>query len=179
MQIKRVVVGTLESNCYVLASQDNGIIIDPGEEAKKIIEAADGLAIDLIIATHRHFDHITALQQVKDLTGARAAIHPLDWVEGFDTELADGQIIGFGAERIRVIHTPGHTPGGCCFLVGDSLFSGDTLFPNGPGNTMFPGGNEQDILSSIRKKLMVLPDATVVYPGHGPTTTIGQERVLY
>jgi glyoxylase-like metal-dependent hydrolase (beta-lactamase superfamily II) len=179
MEIKRIIVGGLDNNCYVLMSGSKGIIIDPGDEAKKIQEAVNGLQIEIILATHRHFDHITALKQVKELTKAEAAIHPLDWVDGFDQKLADGQIIKFGAEQLRVIHTPGHTPGGCCFLVGDKLFSGDTLFPNGPGNTMFPGGNEADILRSIREKLMVLPDATRVYPGHGPETTIGRERALY
>jgi hydroxyacylglutathione hydrolase len=179
MEIKRIIVGTLENNCYVLVSKNKGIIIDPGDEAGKIAETARELQIEMILATHRHFDHITALRRVKELTGAKAAIHPLDWVDGFDAELADGQIIQFGVERLRVIHTPGHTLGGCCFLVGEVLFSGDTLFPNGPGNTTFPGGNEQEILRSIREKLMVLPDATIVYPGHGPKTTIGQERALY
>jgi hydroxyacylglutathione hydrolase len=179
MDIKRIVVGGLDNNCYVLISEKKGIIIDPGDEAKRIIAAVQDFSIEMILATHRHFDHITALKSVKDATRANTAIHPLDWVDGFDLELKDGQLIKFGAEMLKVIHTPGHTPGGCCFLAGENLFSGDTLFPNGPGNTMFPGGNEQDILRSIRERLMVLPDATTVYPGHGPETTIGGERALY
>ena len=179
MNIKRIVVGGLDNNCYLLISNNKGIIIDPGDEPEKIVAAAQHLQIEMILATHRHLDHITALKQVKDVTGANAAIHPLDWVPGFDLKLADGQIITFDTETLKVIHTPGHTPGGCCFLVGSNLFSGDTLFPNGPGNTMLPGGDEQAILRSIREKLMVLPDATTVLPGHGPKTTIGQERALY
>jgi len=179
MKIKKIVVGGLESNCYVLQSKKIGLIIDPGDEAQKIIDAAQEIEIKLILATHRHFDHITALQRVKKVVKADAAIHPLDWVDGFDLKLNDGQVIEFGDEALRVIHTPGHTPGGCCFLVGLNLFSGDTLFPNGPGNTMFPGGDERAILRSIREKLMVLPDETVVYPGHGLETTIGKERALY
>ena len=179
MEMKKIIVGGLDNNCYVLISGSKGIIIDPGDEPEKIQKAVKGVRIEIILATHRHFDHITALKQVKETTGAEAAIHPLDWVDGFDRELSDGQTIGFGAEQLKVIHTPGHTPGGCCFLVGSDLFSGDTLFPNGHGNTMFPGGNEADILRSIREKLMVLPDATTVYPGHGPETTIGRERALY
>jgi hydroxyacylglutathione hydrolase len=179
MDINRIVVGGLDNNCYVLISDNRGIIIDPGDDAAKIAGAVQDFQIEIILATHRHFDHITALKQVKDVTGADAAIHPSDWVAGFDMKLIDGQIIKFGVEELKVIHTPGHTPGGCCFLVGGNLFSGDTLFPNGPGNTMFPGGDEQEILRSIREKLMVLPDATKVYPGHGPKTTIGQERALY
>jgi hydroxyacylglutathione hydrolase len=179
MEIKKITVGGLDNNCYVLVSEGNGIIIDPGDEPEKILSGVQELHVEIILATHRHFDHITALKQVKEVTGAEAAIHRLDWVDGFDRELSDGQIITFGAEQLKVIHTPGHTPGGCCFLVGNKLFSGDTLFPNGHGNTMFPGGNEADILRSIREKLMVLPDATMVYPGHGPETTIGRERALY
>lgn len=179
MTINKIVVGGLENNCYVIESESIGIIIDPGDEADKIIEAARGLDIKIILATHRHFDHINALQPVKQAVKAEAAIHSSDWVSGFDIKLDDEQVIAFGNEQLRVIHTPGHTPGGCCFLVGNYLFSGDTLFPNGPGNTAFPGGNEQAILRSIRDKLMKLPDETMVYPGHGLSTTIGKERALY
>ncbi|KPK62837.1 hypothetical protein AMJ83_09520 [candidate division WOR_3 bacterium SM23_42] len=179
MNIERIVVGGLDNNCYIIGSEGTGVIIDPGDEADKIISATRDLEVGLILATHRHFDHINALQQVKKATKAKAAIHPLDWVVGFDVKLEDGQKIQFGEEILSVIHTPGHTPGGCCFLVGKWLFSGDTLFPNGPGNTSFPGGDEQAILQSIRQKLMQLPDDTVVYPGHGAATTIGKERELY
>ena len=179
MNIKRIVVGCMDNNCYIIESERAGVIIDPGDEAKKIIEAARDLEIGLILATHRHFDHINALQQVKNAIGAKAAIHLMDWVAGFDVRLEDGQRIQFGKETLSVIHTPGHTPGGCCILVDKYLFSGDTLFPNGPGNTAFPGGDEQAILRSIREKLMLLPDDTVVYPGHGAATTIGRERRLY
>ncbi len=175
----QLVVGGLQTNCYIVKQGTNGIIIDPGDEPKKIINALTGLEINLILATHRHFDHIGVLKEVKKFTKARAAIHPLDWTPDFDLKLEDGQQIELGTARIKVIHTPGHTPGGCCFLVGNILFSGDTLFPGGPGNTAFPGGNEQVIYKSIREKLLVLPDETKVYPGHGPSTTIGQERALY
>lgn len=179
MTINKIVVGGLGNNCYIVESEKIGIIIDPGDEADKIIKAAQDLDIKMILATHRHFDHINALQQVKQTVKAEAAIHPSDWVSGFDIKLNDAQVIEFGKEQLRVIHTPGHTPGGCCFLVGNDLFSGDTLFPNGPGNTLFTGGDGQAILRSIREKLMVLPDETMVYPGHGPSTTIGRERALY
>lgn len=179
MEIKKIVVGNLENNCYILRSAGTGVIVDPGDEAQKILSAVGDLEITVILATHRHFDHITVLPQIKKALGARAAIHKLDWVDGFDDEIQDGQLIEFGNDHLRVIHTPGHTPGGCCFLTGDVLISGDTLFPNGPGNTSFPGGDEETILKSIREKLMVLPDDTIVYPGHGPETTIGKERSLY
>jgi len=179
MVFERLVVGELESNCYVLKSVGIGIIIDPGAEPDRIINAASGFEIQLILATHRHYDHVDALTEVKKATGAKAAIHPLDWLHGFDLKLQDGQIIKFGDEQITVLHTPGHTPGGCCFLIGTDLFSGDTLFPGGHGNISFRGGDQQAILKSIKEKLLVLPDKTKVHPGHGPATTIGQERSLY
>lgn len=179
MVFERLVVGSLESNCYILKSSNTGIIIDPGAEPDKIINAASGLEIQLILATHRHYDHIDALTEVKKATGAQAAICLLDWVDDFDLKLQDGQRIEFGNEQITVLHTPGHTPGGCCFFIGTDLFSGDTLFPGGHGNISFRGGDQQMILKSIKEKLMVLPDETKVYPGHGPGTTIGQERSLY
>ena len=179
MTFERLAVGGLETNCYILKSGNIGIIIDPGAEAKKIIEKASGLDIILILLTHSHSDHIGALQEIKEAFNARAAVHQLDWRPGFDLELEDNQEIEFGQDRLKVLHTPGHTPGGCCFLVGNNLFSGDTLFPDGPGNTSFPGGDEQAILKSIREKLLKLPDETNVYPGHGACTTIGRERGLY
>lgn len=178
MKIEQIIVGSLETNCYILKKEKCGLIIDPGDEPEKIIKAVAGLKIELILATHKHYDHITGLAPVKEATGALAAIHPLDWGNGFDLKLTDGQILDSCEENIRVIHTPGHTPGGCCFLWNGILFSGDTLFPNGPGATAF-GGSEQAIYKSIREKLLVLPDATKVYPGHGPSTTIGKERSIY
>jgi hydroxyacylglutathione hydrolase len=179
MDIVKITVGALASNCYLVRSAHTGVIIDPGAEADKILAVVRDTRIEMILATHGHFDHVTALQGLKGATGASAAIHAEDWMAGFDLELVDGQIIRFGEETMKVLHTPGHTPGGCCFLVKDRLFSGDTLFPNGPGNTAFPGGDHEVILRGIREKLMVLPDETVVYPGHGPETTIGRERALY
>ncbi|TES94239.1 MAG: MBL fold metallo-hydrolase [Candidatus Cloacimonadota bacterium] len=179
MTFERLIVGGLETNCYILKSGKFGIIIDPGAEAKKISEKASDLDIILILLTHSHSDHIGALQEVKEAFKARAAVHQLDWRPGFDLELVDNQEIEFGEEQLKILHTPGHTPGSCCFLKGNVLFSGDTLFRDGYGNTAFPGGDEQAILRSIREKLLKLPDETNVYPGHGPSTTIGRERGLY
>jgi hydroxyacylglutathione hydrolase len=179
MTIEQLIVGSLETNCYILKSDKKAIIIDPGAEPKKILKVVSGFEVQLILVTHRHYDHIEALKEVKKQTKAKAAIHPLDWTKDFDLKLEDGQQIEFGDDKITVLHTPGHTPGGCCFLIGEYLFSGDTLFPNGPGATSFSGGSEQAIYKSIREKLLVLPDETKVYPGHGLSTTIGNERCLY
>jgi len=179
MTFDRLIVGGLETNCYILKSEGNGIIIDPGAEPERILQKCEGLKIELILATHNHFDHISALNAVKEKTGAKAAIHPLDWTDGFDLRLEDGKRIRLGPDEILCLHTPGHTPGGVCFLVRTDLFSGDTLFLGGPGNTAFPGGDERAIYKSIREKLIVLSDDTKVHPGHGPSTTIGTERRLY
>lgn len=179
MNFKRLVVGGIETNCYILKSKDSGIIIDPGADGRRIIDEVSNLDCEYILITHNHLDHTGALDEVKKSVSAPVAIHPLDWIGNCDMKLEDGQEILFGEDVLNVIHTPGHTPGGCCFLVGKILFSGDTLFPNGPGNTSFSGGDEQAILRSIREKLLVLPDETEVYPGHGLPTTIGKERGLY
>jgi len=179
MVFERIIVGGLNTNCYILKSDNSGIIIDPGAEPQRIIKAVAGVKIQLILISHRHYDHTEGLKSIKAATKAPAAIHPADWSDGFDQKLHDGQIINFGDEKIKVIHTPGHTPGGCCFLIKNILFSGDTIFPGGPGNTSFSGGDERAILKSIKEKLLVLPDETEVYPGHGPATTIGRERSLY
>ncbi len=179
MGFDTLVVGGLETNCYILNNNDKSVIIDPGAEPDRIIRAVSDLNVEIILATHRHYDHIDALDEIITYTKAPSAIHPDDWVDGFDIKLQDGQTIPFGTTAIHVIHTPGHTPGGCCFLLENTLFSGDTLFPGGPGNTSFSGGNERAIYRSIREKLMILPDRTRVCPGHGPSTTIGAERGLY
>jgi hydroxyacylglutathione hydrolase len=179
MRIKKLVVGILQTNCYVLIGKERGIIIDPGEEADRILETVSDLPIDLILLTHNHFDHVRALPAVVDATSAEVAIHPLDKIDAANREIKDGEKISFDGEEILVMHTPGHTPGSCSFSLGKYLFSGDTLFPGGWGNTSFSGGSEKAIFESIREKLMSLPDETIVYPGHGESTTIGEERSLY
>jgi glyoxylase-like metal-dependent hydrolase (beta-lactamase superfamily II) len=179
MDIKKLAVGFLQANCYILVRKQQGIIIDPGGEPGRIIKAVSGLKIDLILLTHNHFDHIEALLPVKESVRSEVAIHAYDMIDIADRELTDGEKIPFGGNEISVIHTPGHTPGSCCFLLEGKLFSGDTLFAGGWGNTMFPGGDERAIFKSIREKIMRLPDETIVYPGHGDSTTIGEEKYLY
>lgn len=178
MIIERLCVGPLQTNCYILKHEKTGIIIDPGDEPEKIIDAVSGLKISLILVTHNHFDHLSAVKEVKKTTGAKAAIHQLDWSQEFDIKLYDGQEIKFSNERIKVLHTPGHTSGSSCFLLNYNLFSGDTLFSMGWGRT-YSLEDEKVILRSIREKLLILPDEIKVYPGHGPSTTIGEERGLY
>lgn len=179
MVIRDLIVGPLQTNCYILINKGCGIIIDPGADSERIIGFISDLQIDLILLTHNHFDHIDGLVPVMDATSAEVAIHPSDMIDVAGKKLKDGEEILFGGERISVIHTPGHTPGSCCFYMKGHLFSGDTLFAGGWGNTVFPGGSEEAIFRSIRNKIMSLPDDTVVHPGHGQETTIGEERYLY
>jgi hydroxyacylglutathione hydrolase len=179
MLIKKLAVGMFQANCYILAGEHQGIIIDPGDEADRILEEVGDLQVDLILLTHNHFDHIGALSPLVAATSAPVAIHPLDVIDTENKDLKDGEKIPFEECEILVMHTPGHSPGSCCFYFGKYLFSGDTLFAGGWGNTAFPGGDEKAIFKSIREKIMSLPDDTVVYPGHGDSTTIGEERSLY
>ncbi|MBN1694148.1 MBL fold metallo-hydrolase [candidate division WOR-3 bacterium] len=179
MNIKKLEVGFLQTNCYILAGENQSMIIDPGDEADRILEAVSGLQVDLILLTHNHFDHVGALSAVVKATSAEVAIHPFDRIDIAGRELKDGENIPFDGKEISVIHTPGHTPGSCCFRFGEYLFSGDTLFSGGWGNTVFPGGDEEAIFGSIREKIMSLPENLIVYPGHGEATTIGEEKPLY
>lgn len=201
MIVKMLVVGPFASNCYVVGSSstEEGIIIDPGAEAGSILRTVqqEGLSISLIVATHAHMDHVDALQAVKERTNAQFALHeaekallsggamrplqslglsPYQSTPEPDRLLKDGDRIDVGDLHFEVLHTPGHSPGGICLSGHGVVFSGDALFNFGIGRTDFPGGSYERLMKGIHEKLMVLPDETIVYPGHGPATTIGDER---
>lgn len=197
MIIETIVVGPFGSNCYVVGSEPTmeGMIIDPGDEAGKILARvkAKKLDIKLIVLTHGHIDHVTALPEVREATGAEVAVHAADAgflrgqrrdsIMGFDYPevpvdrlLQGGDRLTIGGLDFLVLHTPGHTPGGISLLGPGVVFTGDALFNYSIGRTDFPGGSHTQLLNSIHTKLMVLPDSTVVYPGHGPASTIGAER---
>ncbi len=196
MILKQLTVGRFASNCYIVGSESGkeGMIIDPGASTKQILSDVEelGLNIGLIVLTHGHMDHIGAVKGVKEATGAEVAIHAddtrflrrlslstvynLSFPSSPDRLLGDGDSIDIGDLHFTVLHTPGHSPGGICLLGHGVLFSGDTLFNYGIGRTDFPGGSHNQLMNSISTRLMALPDDTVVYPGHGPDTTIGIER---
>jgi hydroxyacylglutathione hydrolase len=190
-------VGPISANCVLVwdPGQGTGVVIDPGEEAERIrtrVEAL-GFKVSAILQTHAHFDHLGAAKVLQDLWGCPVYLHPSDMylVETLDmqtglfgmksipapaiTELHPGDVL-FG---LKVLHTPGHTPGCCCFLgdfeQGPVVISGDTLFQGGVGRTDLWGGHWDQLAASIRTELYTLEDRTLVIPGHGPMTTIGEE----
>jgi len=194
-------VGEMAACCYLAGRAGGaGIIIDPGDEAGRIADdvRAAKLAITHIVLTHGHVDHIGALEQTrKTFPDAKVAIHPDDapllerpslnlslfFGGGIkcapaDLLLREGDAIDVAGVRASVIHVPGHTPGGICLHLPDAgvVFTGDVLFAGGIGRSDFPGGNESQLIDGIRAKLLALPPDTVVYPGHGPASTIGEEK---
>lgn len=201
MLLEHLAVGPLQCNCYVIGNErtQDAIVIDPGDEPDRILAVINsrGLRVAAILHTHAHFDHVGATAPLCEATGAAVWFHEGDrflyehlamqaelfglpapraasvsqWGRG-------GEVFGAGDVSARAIHTPGHTPGSVCFAVDDQrwLFSGDTLFCGGIGRTDLWGGSYEQIIVSIRERLLALPDETVVYPGHGPKSTIGHER---
>jgi glyoxylase-like metal-dependent hydrolase (beta-lactamase superfamily II) len=201
MKVIAMEVGNLGTNCYVVYCEATGkaAVIDPGGDPQAILAviAEHKLTVEWIINTHGHADHVLANLSLKEATGAPLLIHQADaemlnsaqknlssFIGGgatcgpADRLLHEGDMIPVGQFDLKVIHTPGHTPGGICLLAGDVLFSGDTLFAESIGRTDFPGGSYSQLINSIKEKLMVLDDKVAVRPGHGPETTIGWERKM-
>ncbi len=199
MIIRELVVGPIASNCYILGCEKTkkACIIDPGDEADRIIMecAKNSLTVTAIVNTHGHFDHVGANRRVKEVTGAPLYIHKADapmlehlaelakaWGMRMENSppadkfIDEGDIINFGEQSLKVLATPGHSLGSVSLLCGDVVFAGDTLFAGSIGRTDFPGGSHPQLIASVREKLFVLPDSVKVYTGHGPATTIGQEK---
>jgi hydroxyacylglutathione hydrolase len=199
-----VAVGPLQCNCHLLADEASreAVIVDPGDDADEILRRARGYRVRALLHTHCHFDHMTATRRIAEATGAEIMIHRSDKslydslaaqygllgrsfgmnmprpedplpVKRF---LKDGETIPFGPHALRVLHTPGHTQGSCCFHLEGLVLSGDTLFCRSIGRTDLPGGNAEQEAESIRSKLYTLDPETAVYPGHGPPTRIEEER---
>lgn len=180
LEVRSAVVGPLENNVYVAACPRTGraVLIDPADEPDRLLGMVAGLSVEAILVTHGHPDHLGALSALQAAHPVPVRLHPADasraGLPGFHP-LDDGEEIRFGGAALQVIHTPGHTPGSVCFLGGGCLFSGDTLFPGGPGATEGPAAFAR-VIAALRERLFLLPDDTVVLPGHGPATTIGTER---
>lgn len=180
-EIHMVVVGPMDNNVYVLRCRETGdaVLIDAANEHEKLLDLCQRLGVRRVLETHGHWDHIQAVPEVRD-AGYRVGITAQDagMLPSYDDVLEDESVIEVGRLRLHTIHTPGHTPGSMCFRVEGSpiLFSGDTLFPGGPGATKFPGGDFPTIIRSIEDRLFSpLPADTIVLPGHGARTTIGTE----
>jgi hydroxyacylglutathione hydrolase len=195
-------VGLIQTNCYIVGCSETkeGAVIDPGGDPERILAEIErqGLSIKYVLNTHAHFDHTDANGAIVRATGATLALHPLDLpllkasggaaqfglqadpspLPGL--ELQDGDELEVGTLRFQVLHTPGHTPGHVCFFeqAEGVLFDGDVLFYRSIGRTDLPGGSYQRLMDSIQRMLFALPDETVVYSGHGPATTIGDEKRL-
>ena len=199
MIIKILAVGPIMANCFILGCEDTleAAVIDPGDEADRILLtlAEAKLTTKLIINTHGHFDHVGANKRLKEVTGAPILIHPLDksmlsqlaqsaaaWgmtadnSPAPDRELQDGDEVTFGKITLKVLHTPGHTPGGISLYTDSEVFVGDTLFAGSIGRTDFAGGSFETLKESIQQKLFRLGDDLKVYPGHNQVTTIGVEK---
>jgi hydroxyacylglutathione hydrolase len=200
--VKTLPVGMTQANCYIVGCEKTklGVVIDPGDEGERILEAIEDsrLKITQVLLTHAHFDHMGAADEVVKATGAPLALHPEDLpllnaaggamffglpsppVPEVSIRLAAEQEIKVGELTLRVLHTPGHTPGHVTFYEPNegAIFDGDVLFAQGIGRSDLPGGSHETLMHSIQERLMSLPDATVVYSGHGPATTIGRERAM-
>lgn len=201
IQVRRLPLGPLQTNCYMLGCEETNLaaIIDPAFDAKAIYTMADqdGWQISLILLTHAHFDHVGGLNDLRTLSGApvyahkdaldslgntnlSAAFFGIDQAHySSDSFLVDNQILRIGNINLRVLYTPGHATGHVCFYAEEYglIFGGDVLFRGGIGRTDLDGGNYESLMESIQSKLLTLPDETRLFPGHGPETTIGEERL--
>jgi len=193
-------VGITQTNCYVVGCEETheGVVIDPGGHAQRIMDAIEEnrLTVRYVLNTHCHFDHMGANAEIVAATGAPLALHPAElpilqarggasWFGVLvkesplpEVELADGQVLEVGELCIQVLHTPGHSPGGVTFYLEKEgvAFDGDVLFQMGLGRTDLPGGDWDTLMRSIQEGLFAMPDETVLYPGHGPQTTVGREK---
>ena len=199
MKMKTYISGPIDANNYLLWDENSkeAVLIDCSDYREDILDFVkeNDLAVKYILLTHGHFDHVLGVNEMSKALNAKVGVHigdkvMLDNINEFarffafphveppkaDFYFEDNSELQFGSIKIRVIHTPGHTQGGVCYLIEDKLFSGDTLFRESVGRTDLFGGNFQELLDSVKNKLFKLDDNTTVYPGHGPATTVGHEK---
>ena len=198
LPLQRFTVGPLQENCYLLTDDETkgAVLIDPGDEAPRLIQALKGYTLQEIWLTHAHFDHVGALAELQEAYDVPTHLHPADEpllasaassAARFGLQLkqpkvdyqplADAQVLSFGDHEVHCLFTPGHAPGHIAFYIPDQgiVLAGDALFRGSIGRTDLPGGNHAQLIESIRTKLLTLSQDTIVYPGHGPETTIGRE----
>jgi glyoxylase-like metal-dependent hydrolase (beta-lactamase superfamily II) len=199
MIIETAVVSPFGTNCYVVGCPEvlKCAVIDPGDDADEILAIAERskMTVEAILLTHGHIDHAGAAGAVRDATGAKISMHRDDafllehgsvmaaqfgWfvpsIPAPDSFLEDGDEVAVGNLKLKVLHTPGHSPGGICFASGKTVFSGDLVFAGSIGRTDLPGGSFEALIRSVREKIFPLPDATKLLCGHGPSTTVGREK---
>lgn len=198
MEITVMAVGTNGANCYIVGKGEQGIVIDPGSEGERILRQIDerGLQIQAIINTHGHFDHIGANGVLATTTGAPLYIHRQDALMLTDANrnlaawagmgevvsppadhlLQGGEVLDLGGLKLKILHTPGHTPGCICIQIGDTLFTGDTLFAGSVGRVDLPGSSQAALANSLQSVILALPSHMAICPGHGPSSTLQQER---
>jgi glyoxylase-like metal-dependent hydrolase (beta-lactamase superfamily II) len=183
IQIQKLSLGPFGTNTYILQcpKTGSGAIVDAPGDSDRVLKAIKDIDVKVIMMTHNHMDHVGALEELKAALKIPVAAHALD-ARGLplspDKILEDGEIIPIGQLEVKVLHTPGHTPGSIGFLIGRYFLSGDTLFPGGPGKTRSPDVFRQ-IIETLTHKVFTLPDETEVYPGHGDATTLGKERPVF
>jgi glyoxylase-like metal-dependent hydrolase (beta-lactamase superfamily II) len=183
IRVDKLIVGPFENNVFVVRCTRTGdaVIVDAANEHELLLDLCKNLGVRTVLETHGHWDHIQAVPAMRE-AGYEVAVTALDAPKlaevGYDVFLDDTEVIEVGRLRLHAIHNPGHTPGSISFKLEHTplLFTGDTLFPGGPGNTSFPDADFDTIIRSITDKLFVFPDDTIVLPGHGADTTIGTER---
>jgi len=199
MLIRTCPVGAFQMNCYLVADEEtrDGVLIDPGDETERLLELVqrEGVTIRALLLTHGHVDHVMRAQEVKEALGVPLYAHPNDMeliqaapqqaaffglepgpVAVVDGELKEGVDFRAGSLTFKVLHTPGHSPGGVVLVCGNTAFVGDTIFAGSVGRTDLPGGDARQLAQSIRSRIYRLPEETILYPGHGPTTTVGEEK---
>lgn len=199
LRVYRMEVGPLVENAYIVehVPSRKAAVVDPGDEGEEILSriAERGITLDKILLTHGHFDHVGAVRTLRERTGARVHVHAEE-VERMrtagrqggmfglsvqnppapDVLVREGDVVELGDQEFRVLHTPGHTPGHVTFLAGEMAFVGDLIFAGSIGRTDLPGGSYDDLIRAVREKIFTLPDRTVLFPGHGPATTVGEEK---
>jgi hydroxyacylglutathione hydrolase len=179
VELIKLAVGPYDTNCYVLVCPTGreSIIVDPAAEGERILREVEGTAVKYILLTHAHMDHVGALAEVREITGAPLGVHPADarrFGIDADFDLADGDVLEWGNCQSRVVHTPGHTPGSVCLVLDERVLVGDTIFPGGPGHSASPEAFQQ-ILVTLQETVFTWPGETELCPGHGAATTVGRE----